>query len=312
MNNPFKPASPVAAKMKVLLYGASGVGKTLAALSFPRVAVIDTERGTDLYAGRPGVAPFSVLSAKTIPAVQQALDFIRADNGNTFDTVVLDGITKLYDVQKDAARNANKNGDIDARAWGRIGDRMKMLHDTLTTMPTHVVVTAREAVEYDPNSGADLKRIGFKADAHKSLEYEFDFVIRMLPDHCGIVTKSRGSLLGERDKLARIDWSVFAALATQYADGVKLERQSDADAAQAESVVYSWNEETVNAWRSRWHAKGVTDADLRAALGDIGRWSEWTGGEQQADFKVDQFIKAQLAQKPATPISNGNGHSVGK
>lgn len=41
MLNPFQPATPVAKKLKVLFYGPSGSGKTIAALTFPRVALID-------------------------------------------------------------------------------------------------------------------------------------------------------------------------------------------------------------------------------------------------------------------------------
>lgn len=40
MKNPFMPAEETARKLKVLLFGDWGTGKTLAALSFPRVPVI--------------------------------------------------------------------------------------------------------------------------------------------------------------------------------------------------------------------------------------------------------------------------------
>ena len=44
MNNPFRPAEQVAPKVKALVYGPSGVGKTFLALTAPgRIAVIDTE-----------------------------------------------------------------------------------------------------------------------------------------------------------------------------------------------------------------------------------------------------------------------------
>jgi len=38
MLNPFQLATPVAKKLKILFYGSSGSGKTIAALTFPRAA----------------------------------------------------------------------------------------------------------------------------------------------------------------------------------------------------------------------------------------------------------------------------------
>ena len=66
MKNPFKPAEATARFLKILLFGLSGTGKTIAALSFPGVAVVDAEGGTTLYRGRPGIPPFLVMDAKTL------------------------------------------------------------------------------------------------------------------------------------------------------------------------------------------------------------------------------------------------------
>lgn len=41
--NPFQSAELTARKLKILLYGNWGTGKTFAALTFPRVALIDAE-----------------------------------------------------------------------------------------------------------------------------------------------------------------------------------------------------------------------------------------------------------------------------
>jgi len=100
-------AKPVAKKLKLLFYGASGSGKTIAALSFPRVLMIDAESGSDLYAGRPGIPQFHRVRCKTIGEVNEVLTAVEADKGKTWDTLVIDPITVLYDVEKNVGSANN-------------------------------------------------------------------------------------------------------------------------------------------------------------------------------------------------------------
>ena len=46
---PFQPAASSDRRLKLLLWGDSGVGKTTLALQFPHPAVIDLEGGTEHY-----------------------------------------------------------------------------------------------------------------------------------------------------------------------------------------------------------------------------------------------------------------------
>jgi septin family protein len=49
--SPFEPKSKKEKRLKILVYGESGSGKTRFALSLPKLAMIDTEGGTDHYDG---------------------------------------------------------------------------------------------------------------------------------------------------------------------------------------------------------------------------------------------------------------------
>lgn len=235
MNNPFKPAAKVAKKLKVLIYGASGSGKTRAALTFPRPAVIDTENGTDLYAGRPGVPEFSVLRAKTLSEVESAVAFIREDNGKTFDTLIIDAITVLYDVQKDAASKTGKDGEMNPRLWNRINGRMVALYNNLTNLPVHVVVIARESELYE-GEGLNLKRTGTKPDADKKVAYMFDFVVRMKMDHSGEIIKSRG--VNVSPSMPAVNWQAFEKAAGLFVDGQQAHALSDERAAETDAKAY--------------------------------------------------------------------------
>jgi hypothetical protein len=229
MNNPFKPATKVAKKLKVLLYGASGSGKTLAALTFPRAAVIDTEGGTDLYAGRAGVPAFNVMRANSLAQVEEAMRFIQADNSKTIETLIVDSVSVLYDVQKEAADKANQNNGLGYREWGKVNNRMVYLYNALANLNVHVVVTAREAIEYE-TVGKELRRVGFKPDADKRLVYMFDFIIRMTGDHTGLVEKSRGLDMGRT--MPVVAYESFLKASGMFAEGTPAP-SLDVDAAAA-------------------------------------------------------------------------------
>lgn len=233
--NPFLTAEKVSKKVKLLIYGLPGTGKTLAALTFPRPAVIDSEGGTDLYAGRPGVPAFSVLRAKSMDELNAAVAFIQADKGKTFDTLIIDPITVFYDVQKEAAAKTSKDGEMNVRLWGKVNGRMVSLYNVLTNLPVHVVVIARESVLYT-GEGLNLKASGYKADADKKIEYMFDFVIRMRKDHSAEVIKSRG--VGLDKEIANVNWGVFAKAAGMFTDGQTLVVKDEDKAAEVDARAY--------------------------------------------------------------------------
>lgn len=298
MLNPFAPAKPVAKKLKILLYGPSGSGKTLAALSFPGVALIDSEAGSDLYAGRPGIPAFSVLRARTLSDLESAIKFIQEDNGKTFQTLVVDPLTTFYDVQKEATARTAKNGELGFREWAKINNRMKNVYNALTNLPVHVVVIAREATEYETVNG-ELKKTGVKPDCDKSISYAFDFVIRLNPDHSGTAQKSRGITLGRNGTLPKVDWSVFEEVATAYTSGETVTVTSEDEAAEIEADAMT-DKDIATAFINFWREKSITDKDVLTALG-VSRLSEWTQGRRAADQKVQDWLKTQLEVPPAQP-----------
>lgn len=302
LKNPFATATPIAKKIKVLLYGASGSGKTLAALSFPRVALIDAEGGADLYAGRPDVPAFAILRTKTVTELEQAIAFIREDGGKAFDTLVIDPITVIYDVLKEATAKTAKNGEIGFREWAKINSRMKSIYNSLTNLPVHVVVIAREATEYE-TSGGDLRKTGTKADADKAAPYVFDFVVKLNPDHSGAVIKSRGILVGDGGRVGSVNWKLFEPAANAYTNGKTITYTDEADAATEQAD--EWNADVAAAFTTHWRAQSVTDQGLLDALG-VSRLGEWTKGRAAADKAVQVWLTGKAA--PPTTNGNGNGH----
>lgn len=303
MNDPFKPATPISKKLKLLFYGPSGSGKTWAALTFPRVALIDAENGSDLYAGRPGIPPFSVLHAKRLSEIEQAVRFIQADGGKTYDTLVIDPITTAYDVEK-TAESSNNSKDLGFREWARINNRMSALYNSLTNLPAHVIVIARETPEY-ATKGSGLERVGVKPDADKKLIYMMDFVVHFNNDHSALVEKSRGVVLGKNGALSKVTWADFESVAAGFADGKKLEIEDETTAAEAEADDLR-NIDNAKAFVAHWRAQALSDSEMLAAL-NVTRFSEWTQGRTKADAAVETYIAAQMNAQPASPKGNGSG-----
>ena len=239
MNNPFKSAEKVQKKLKVLVYGESGTGKTMFALSFPgKVAVIDTEGGTELYGGRGDVQDFDVIRTKSYEEVMSAIDFIEADGGKTYQTLVVDPITVVYQVLQEAAAKNSKtrDGGIDMRGWGVIKTRMNRLYVRLTNLPVHVVVTSRLKESYE-QSGSDLVRAGVKPDSEKSTPYLFDIVLRMEKAgraYRAVVEKDRSNTLGSM--VENVSYANLAPIADAHTQGVVIVDQPEDFFAQQDAV----------------------------------------------------------------------------
>lgn len=307
MNNPFVTAKPVAKKLKILLFGDAGTGKTRAALTFPNVAIVDAESGTDLYAGRPDVLPFAVLRAKTLSELDQAVQFIRLDNGKTFETLVVDPITVFFDVFRDAerrvlaAKKKSEEVDLGFKELARINNRMKALYNTLTGLPVHVVIIAHEAILYE-TEGANLKKVGTKPDVDKNVQYMFDFVIRMNADRSGAVIKSRGTPLGKNGVLKQVTWDVFQPVSLAFVQGEAVRVESDDEAVQREADAELERQQAaefqdrgvVARFFEHWNGQGLSNANILTVL-TVNRAGEWTKGLDAANRAVEQWIEQQMS-----------------
>ncbi len=232
-NNPFKQAAAVKKHLKVMVFGQAGSGKTTFALTAPNAAVIDTERGTDMYAGRDGIAPFGVLRANTIAAIKDAIKFLKTGK-HDYQTVILDSITPAYDVLVSAVEASA--GKMTYREWGVVKRRMNELYNMLLDLPMHVIVTARESTEYETVNG-EMKKVGTKHDGDKSLPYAFDFILQMNRDKSGTVIKSRGrDIAKEGGNIKRVTWDIFAPVLDYATTGESVHLQTMDEAIEREDV----------------------------------------------------------------------------
>jgi len=183
--NIFHRPDKVRPRVKALVFGASGVGKTYLALSAPaKVAMIDTEAGSSFYADR-GLSSYEVMHTKTFKEVRDAVRALAANKGE-FETLVIDPITTIWETLQDAAalarqkkRNSVDEVDLELLDWSKIKRLYKSLLTDIVNLPMNVIVTAREKDEVEKR-GSELVKVGHKPDCEKGTVYAFDSVIRLV------------------------------------------------------------------------------------------------------------------------------------
>jgi hypothetical protein len=261
LSNPFTPAKRQNKRVKLLIYGEPGAGKTTLALQLQsivggKVAMIDTEGGADLYADAAGMPAFDVLRTKTYADIKKALEFIQFGK-HDYTLLIVDPITVIWTVIIEGVvmlrENAliNKGGNPDSvslsfKDWGVIKRKMNTIYNLLVNLPIHVIVTAREKEEFE-GEGDSRKKVGSKPDAEKSLDYLFDAILHLNRDTKGVryalVKKDRSGQLQPR--LEAVTPATLAPLFANQGsspDGYHLPSEHDAAAALATELEHEEQE----------------------------------------------------------------------
>lgn len=257
----FKPAGKVKKSLKIAIYGESGVGKTWFGLMAPgKKAVIDTENGTDFYGEK---FEFDVVKTRLYSEVQKALDHIES-NSDSYDMLIIDPITNIYQTLKDAAQTAAENraarkgrgGDdvsLTFRDWGIIKQKYNSLISRLCNLPCHVVLTGWLKDVYE-GQGDNMKKVGTRLDADKKTEYQPDVII-CLEDHngsrVGIIEKDRTMTYKKGQRVKDISFNDF--LASLNTEGEESKLQTEDQAALSESDGFDPIEsETIGKIKTLW------------------------------------------------------------
>src|SRR5262249_22773713 len=92
MNSPFQKKSFLEKRLKILVLGESGSGKTRFLLSLPRLALIDTEHGTDHYSG-----DYAIASIHGPDEVRGAVEWLERGE-HEFSTLAIDSFSVVWDA----------------------------------------------------------------------------------------------------------------------------------------------------------------------------------------------------------------------
>ena len=179
----FTKSQKTTRRAKVLLIGEAGSGKTHAALTFPKPAVIDAEGSIDWFSDR-----FDFLSVNT-KSFSDARDLLTQVRRGSVDceTVVIDSLTSIYNGLLLAA--SLQREDLRPLDWGRIKRKFSSLLDELYfKTDKHVVCIGWIKPEYArPGQivngvevkASELVRIGEVFDGDKKTNHAFDFIFKI-------------------------------------------------------------------------------------------------------------------------------------
>jgi len=249
-------------RLKALFYGNAGVGKTMAAIQFPKPYIIDTEGSTNkpqyvaAIEKSGGAVLFTVDFDEMIAEVKELLT-----SEHEYKTLVIDSLTLLYNDLLDKAER--KVGSEFGRHYGEANKRMKQLLNLLFRLDMNVIITSHSKNEY----GQNLAILGQTFDCYKKLDYLFDLVFEIQKrgnNRIAIIKKSRIESLPDGDTFA----FSYNEIANRYGRDV-LERDAVAEKlASKEQIVELTRlidllkvpEETTQKWLDK--AKAVNFVDM--------------------------------------------------
>jgi len=196
--NKFKTPSKTSKRLKFMLFGLPGVGKTTAAIQFPRPALIDTERGSenDQYVDIIRNAGGGVLSTTSFDEVVQQVRSLASEK-HDYKTLIIDPITVLYDGLADMWEKRVGNSFSAHRAAAKRD--FNRLNALLQTLDMNVVFTSHAKNEW--LNGDMTGRMVY--DGPKGVDYWMDLLIevqRRGEERTAKVFKSRISSLPVDDE----------------------------------------------------------------------------------------------------------------
>lgn len=194
-----KPEDVKPGKIKMLIFGASGVGKTWAALSFPKPYYIDVEAGADLrhYQKRlkdaGGVYMGPEEGSLNFPTVLEEIKTLATEK-HEYKTLIIDSITKLFQVC--IADEAAKLGSKDAFGASKKPAiaNMRQLVNWIHKLDMNCVFIAHETTEWGNDDKGNRTEIGKIPDVWDKLIYELHLTLQVRklgPGRTATVRKSR-------------------------------------------------------------------------------------------------------------------------
>jgi AAA domain len=189
-----KPRS-IEKRLKAFFYGAAKVGKTTAAIQFPKPYLIDTEKGAEnekyvkVIEERGGLVFQSNQFEEVMEEIRSLLTL-----KHEYKTLIIDPMTTLYDDLVMSC--ANEVGEDYGKHIGLAGRKMKNMYSLLLRLDMNVIITSHAKPEYKM-IGKELTLLGNTFDCYKKMDYMFDLILEIQKRGKERVAVIKGSRLEE-------------------------------------------------------------------------------------------------------------------
>lgn len=168
-------------RLKAFLYGNAKVGKTTAAIQFPKPYLIDTERGAenDKYVDMLEKGGGLIFQTNDFDEVIKEVKSLLTEK-HEYKTLIIDPLTTLYNDLIDKSAKARINDkDPDGTAFGGhyagANKKIKILYNLLLRLDMNVIITSHAKNEY----GSNMAVIGQTFDCYKKMDYMFDLILEI-------------------------------------------------------------------------------------------------------------------------------------
>ncbi len=202
-------------RLKMMIYGPAGVGKTVAAIQFPQAYIIDTERGTDFYSKTIEKSKSAVFKSQDPDEIYDEIKSLLTEK-HSYKTLIIDPITIVYMACQDKwARIFEKHctnpkdrevGDFGFRFWGKVKAQFKSIQRLVLALDMNVIITAHQKDIF----GNSFNRIGVGPDSMRGDEFIFDYIFRIEQRADGgrkAITMKERAEIGEHKFPDDFDWS---------------------------------------------------------------------------------------------------------
>jgi GTPase SAR1 family protein len=171
-------------RLKLFLFGPASIGKTTAAIQFPRNYIIDLEKGTDFYHDSINKQNSVVFQSNNPDEIREEV-YTLLTTKHDFLTVTIDPVTQLYNAMQDKWTNRfvtyakqqkeSEMQDFGMRYWSKVKSEFKSIQRMLLSGDFNLIVTSHQKDIYGPG----MSKLGVSFDSMKGDDYLFDYIFRL-------------------------------------------------------------------------------------------------------------------------------------